>query len=97
MEIRYLEGYTFDYSVAIWQTVRLIMNLEFDGDILVFVPGEDDIQRVTKHLLASKSTDKLTVLPLHASPPPPQKIRLQSTRRARRERSFSPPRSQRQA
>lgn len=65
VETRYLKGGTSNYLYQAVRTVRYIHEKQAKGDILVFLPGEDEIERAC--IEVRKNTSMLDVMPLYSA------------------------------
>lgn len=68
VEIQYLETPTSNYLVKTVETILAIDRLEGPGDILVFLPGQEEIDHVVRQLQDQAPSHVLT-LPLYANLP----------------------------
>lgn len=67
VEIMYLRGGSSDYICTCIRTVKHIHEAESAGDIMVFLPGEDEIERACVEI--RKNTANLDVMPLYSALP----------------------------
>ncbi|KAJ2851928.1 hypothetical protein IWW36_000701 [Coemansia brasiliensis] len=70
VDIHYLQTPCENYLIAAIETVISIHKQELPGDILVFLPGKDDIlaaiSEIKEHLLANRRLESLLALPMYS-------------------------------
>lgn len=66
----------FDYPQAAAQKVKAIVDSGLGGDILIFMPGKNEINLTIESILLEMYGDGLEIIPLHAELPPEEQDRI---------------------
>ncbi|KAK7537512.1 putative pre-mRNA splicing factor RNA helicase [Phyllosticta citribraziliensis] len=76
VEIWYAQEAPMDYFLEAWNTVLKIHYEEAEGDILLFLTGEEEIENAASILREKVNDGSLAVYPLYGSLPPHQQQRV---------------------
>ena len=60
----------FDFTKAAAKKVKYIIDQKKEGDILIFMPGKQEISDAIENIKASIGSDEAEIIPLHAELPP---------------------------
>jgi HrpA-like RNA helicase len=75
VEIHYEKERVYDYTKAAAEKVRMIVEQNKEGDILIFMPGQEEIDKTIKEIEALRLSG-LTVLPLYGQMSPEEQDRI---------------------
>jgi RNA helicase HrpA len=75
VEIHYEEERVYDYTKAAAEKVKMIVEQNKKGDILIFMPGQEEIDKTIKEIEALKLSG-ITTLPLYGQMSPEEQDRI---------------------
>jgi len=75
VEIHYEKERVYDYTKAAAEKVKMIVEQNKEGDILIFMPGQEEIDKTIKEIEALRLSG-LTVLPLYGQMSPEEQDRI---------------------
>lgn len=83
VNVQYSEKEPYDYPLAAAEVVESIINKQSDGDILIFMPGMEEINQTIRHIENLEINDAI-ILPLHGQLSPEDQDKIFDQRETRR-------------
>ena len=66
----------YDYTQAAAQKVKAIIDRRLPGDILIFMPGKNEINLTIENIILETGGENLEIIPLHAELPPEEQDKI---------------------